>query len=242
MKEYIDLTEIIKNHTDDDRFNDRLIMAYGEDGMDDYQCVFKNVDKSLDINGEKKYFPIFISEHLLLNGKIQHSMTDSDFSNQAIGYFGQITLDDLLEHLSYDFEDNNFQYFGTMGNTRQLKELIHEMIQDIVVYDLKPENSSTIKQAFESIRSFIGTSEHTGKPDVIVSEYINKLETTLSKNYPNGFNQDNKFDLFKFKDFMLSDESSLLVKDDMFQLDNMKAIIEKQLIQEEQQLKNHYFG
>ena len=75
-----------------------------------------------------------------------------------------------------------------------------------------------------------------------MNEYINKLETTLSKNYPNGFNQDNKFDLFKFKDFMSSNESSLLVKDDIFQLDNMKAIIEKQLIQEEQQLKKHYFG
>ena len=227
MKEYIDLTD--------------TIMAYGEEDTDYYQCILKNGGKSLDINGEEKYFPFFISENLLLDSTIQKSMTDSDFSNSG-GYLERITLDDLLEVLSNDFESYNFQYFGTMGNTHQLKELVHEMIQDIIVYDLKPENSSTIKKAFETIRKFIGKSEYTGEPDVIVNEYINKLETTLSKNYPNGFNQDNKFDLFKFKDFMSSSESGMLVKDDMFQLNNMKAIIEKQLIQEEQQLKNHYFG
>lgn len=237
MKEYIDLTDTIKNYTNDDR----LIMAYGEEDTDYYQCILKNGDKSLDINGEEKYFPFFISENLLLDSTIQKSMTDSDFSNSG-GYLERITLDDLLEVLSNDFESYNFQYFGTMGNTHQLKELVHEMIQDIIVYDLKPEDSSTIKKAFETIRKFIGKSEYTGEPDVIVNEYINKLETTLSKNYPNGFNQDNKFDLFKFKDFMSSSESGMLVKDDMFQLNNMKAIIEKQLIQEEQQLKNHYFG
>ena len=218
MKEYIDLTDTIKNYTNDDR----LIMAYGEEGFDYYQCIFKNGGKSLDINGEEKYFPFFISENLLLDSTIQQSMTDSDFSNSE-GYLEKITLDDLLEVLNNDFASYNFQYFGTMGNTHQIKELVHEMIQDIIVYDLKSENSSTIKQAFETIRKFIGKSEYTGEPDVIVNEY-------------------NKFDLFKFKDFMSSKESGMLVKDDMFQLNNMKAIIEKQLIQEEQQLKKHYFG
>ena len=42
-------------------------MAYGEEGTDYYQCIFKNGGKLLDINGEEKYFPFFISENLLLD-------------------------------------------------------------------------------------------------------------------------------------------------------------------------------